>query len=142
MAFPAPLPSGAPEEFREIFLWNRFTGKFDIPMEPWYASSEDILKVLNRLRLTGSVVLPGTPVTLYTGAYTALSLMIHNPSSAAQTWLLFDGTTCLVGAAGVAIAAGAIMQKDLWWMPFAASVRIDSSSADVVFTLGGYIPFP
>lgn len=136
--FPAPLPKGAPAEFRNLMCYNEDTGKFDLPFVPWYLHVEDYLKVVNRLRLTGSVVAPGTPVTLYTGAYTALSLMVHNPSSAAQTWLLYDGATCLVGAAGVAIAAGVLFEKDLWWMPFAASVRIDSSSADVVFTLGGY----
>jgi len=139
MSFPPPLPRGAPEEFREIFLWNRDTGKFDIPLEPWYWFTEDYLKVKNRKRLTGSVVTPGTPVTLYTGTYTALSLLIHNPSTVTQTWLIYDDKTALVGAAGVQIAANAILQKELWWMPFETSVRIDASSAELVFTFGGYL---
>lgn len=138
MAFLPPLPTGAPEEFREIFLWDPLTGKFDIPLTPWYLSSEDYLKVANRKRLTGSVVMPGTPVTLYTGKYTALSLMIHNPNTVAETWLIYDDTTLLVGAAGVSIAAGVLFEKDLWWMPFETSVRIDASSAAVVFSFGGY----
>ncbi len=138
MSFPPPLKRGGPEEFRELMLYNEDTGKFDIPMTPWYLSTEDYLKVKNRLRLTGSVVTPGTPVTLYTGAYTALSFLVHNPATITHTWLISDGSTCLVGASGVALAAGAIFQKDLWFIPFATSVRIDSSSAEVVFTLGGY----
>jgi len=139
MAFSPPLPSGAPEEFREIFLWDEATGKFDIPLTAsWFLLNEEYLKVKNRRRLTGSVVTPGTPVTLYTGAYTALSLMIHNPTSNTQTWLIYDGTTCLVGATGVTIAANVLFEKDLWFMPFATSVRIDASSALVVFTFGGY----
>lgn len=139
MAFVPPLSSGAPEEFREIMLWNEATGKFDIPLTAsWFLLVEDYLKVKNRLRLTGSVVTPGTPVTLHTGAYTALSVMIHNPDSTAGTWLIYDGNTCLVGATGVAIAAGALFEKELWFMPFATSVRIDASSANIVFTFGGY----
>jgi len=139
MAFQPPLQNGAPNEFRELFMWDELTGKFDIPMAAsWFLLSENYLKIVNRLRLTGSVVTQGTPVTLYTGAYTALSLMVHNPTSNAQTWLIYDGATCLVGAAGVAIAAGVLFEKDLWWMPFATSVRIDASSALVVFTMGGY----
>lgn len=139
MAFTPPLPDGAPSEFREIFLWDEATGKFDIPLTAsWFLLVEDYLKVKNRLRLTGSVVAPGTPVTLRTGAYTALSLMVHNPTSNAQTWLIYDGATCIVGAAGVAIAAGVLFEKDLWFMPFATSVRIDASDPLVVFTFGGY----
>lgn len=139
MSFPVPLPNGAPEEFREIFLWNENTGKFDIPLTAsWFLLNEEYLKVKNRLRLTGSVVAPGTPVTLYAGAYTALSLMIHNPSSVTGTWLLYDGTVCLVGTSGVSIAAGALFEKELWFMPFATSVRIDASSPDIVFSFGGY----
>ena len=139
MAFPSPLPSGAPEEFREIFLWDEATGKFDIPLTAsWFLLVEDYLKVVARRRLTGSVVTPGTPVTLYTGAYTALSLMIHNPGSNTETWLIYDGDTALVGASGVSIAAGVLFEKELWWMPFETSVRIDASSTQIVFSFGGY----
>lgn len=138
MGFQPPLPRGAPEEFREIMLWDEATGKFDIPLSAFYLSVEDYLKVKNRLRLTGSVVAPGTPVTLYTGKYTALSLMVHNPDSAVHTWTIYDGNTCLVGATGIQIAANVLFEKDLWFMPFGTSVRIDASAATVVFTLGGY----
>lgn len=139
-SFTPPLKTGGPDEFRNILLYNRDTGHFDIPMEPWYLWMEDVLKVLNRLRLTGSVVTPGVPVTLYTGAYTALSFLVHNPDTVTQTWRILDGDTCIVGATGVAIAAGAIFEKDLWFMPFATSVRIDASLAVLVFTFGGYTP--
>lgn len=139
-SFTPPLSEGGPEEFREIMLWDRYTGKFDIPMEPWYLYSEDVLKVWNRKRLTGSVVTPGTPVTLYTGKYTALSLMVSNGTSMSQTWQIFDGNVELM--APIAIAANSLFEKDLWFMPFETSVSIDASDPSVIFTFGGYYITP
>jgi len=140
------LPSGVggPEEFRSILLYNEETGHFDTVLSKAhmeaYMHGEDYLKVKNRKRLTGSVVTPGTPVTLYDGAYIALSILIHNPDTVTNTWILYDGNTKLVGGNGVSIAAGAIHQKELTWVPFETSVRIDASSPNVVFNFGGYIP--
>jgi len=142
MSMSLPDGVGGPEEFKSILLYNPYTGRFDTPLSTThmeaYMRGEDYLKVANRLRLTGSVITPGTPVTLLEGPYTALSFWVHNPDTVTNTWVIYDGEEKLVGGDGVSIAAGAIHQKEFTWLPFMTSVRIDASSPNVVFNFGGY----
>ena len=113
-------------------------------------------KKKKRDRLTGHVAQPGSPVTLlgqyYTqGPFIAETIWICNGETVCAYAQLFDGlipltcrillapgTTCQVTVSNP--VAPNFLHLDLIWMPFFTAVNFDASSANVVCTVGGWIP--
>ena len=113
-------------------------------------------KKKKRDTLSGNVTASGTPVILQgnhytTGPFIAETLWACNGDTACGWFQILDGAiprTCRV-----LLAPGTLCQVTVnstkapnflnlspIWIPFFTSVRLDASSANVIVTLGGWIP--
>lgn len=113
-------------------------------------------KKKKRDRITGSVTTPGTPVTLTgqyytTGPFIAETVWACNGATECESFQILDGTTALTCDIYLAPGAFCCLECDTpkatnflnlspVWMPFFTAVNIDASSADVIVTMGGWIP--
>lgn len=113
-------------------------------------------KKKKRDRLTGSVLQPGSPVTLQgqhyrQGPFIAETVWICNGETECAYAKLFDGATpitCrILLAPGTACqvtvsdpVAPNFLHLDKVWMPFFTAVNFDASSVNVLCTIGGWIP--
>jgi hypothetical protein len=90
-----------------------------------------------RRQLNGTIATGSTPITIYSGRFTARSFIISNPTAGSITFQILDGTTTLV--------SGTISANGIWNMsdadlPFYTSVIFNASAATVIFTSGGFVP--
>lgn len=114
-------------------------------------------KKKKRDRLTGHVTTPGTAVTLvgeyYTqGPFIAEAIWVCNGDTTCHTFQILDGTTALTCNVVIAPSCDCCLDEDstkvpnfydfngLTWMPFFTAVNINSDSALVTVTMGGWIP--
>lgn len=113
-------------------------------------------KKKKRDRLAGSIVTPGTPITLQgqyytTGPFIAETIWICNGDTECGYVQILDGTiplTCrIILAPGVECSVSVsdtkapnFLNLSPIWMPFFTAVNIDASSPEVVVTMGGWIP--
>lgn len=113
-------------------------------------------KKKKRDRVTGSVTVPGTPVTLQgqfytTGPFIAETVWICNGETECSYAQILDGLVPLT--CRILLAPGTACQVTIdstkapnflnlspVWMPFFTAVNFDAGSVNVVATLGGWIP--
>ena len=93
--------------------------------------------IAKRRTVTGSVTAPGAVIAIFTGRFTARSIIVSNPTSSTQTFQIMDGTTTLISFSVSANANWQISDCDL---PFFSSVSFNCSSSSVIFTSGGFVP--
>ena len=94
--------------------------------------------IAKRRQVNGSVATGSTALALYTGRYTARSLIISNPDTVTHWFQVLDGATVLIAKTNVgANALVSIADADL---PFYTNVTFNSDSPVVVFTSGGFVP--
>lgn len=90
-----------------------------------------------RRQVTGSVAVGSTALALYTGRFTARSIIISNPDTSTHWYQVLDGTTVLIGKANLA-ANTQITMSDID-LPFYTSFSINSDSTLLIVTSGGFV---
>lgn len=96
-----------------------------------------------RDRVTGSVTIPNTPVTLQgiyytTGPFVAETILVCNGTTYTAVAQILDGVvplTCLFS-----IAAGVLVSITPVYLPFNTAVNFNSDDTHVICTMGGWIP--
>lgn len=93
--------------------------------------------IAKRRQVTGSVATGGVALVLFTGRFTARSLIVSNPSTSSITFTIQDGSTILISGTLAANSIWSISDVDL---PFYTSVTFNSSVTTTIFTSGGFVP--
>jgi len=127
------VPKG--DFFLMIMKRDATTGKLT-PVD-WSNIEAPGYKYNKRKRISGTVDTPGTAKTLYSGEFIAESIIIMNKGTASATATVIDGTETVLD---LVVSAEATLVLSPVFIPFTTNVTINSDSANVLFTFGGWTP--
>lgn len=91
-----------------------------------------------RRQVTGSVAVGSTAAVMFSGRYTARSIIISNPDTVTHWYQVLDGSTVLIGKTN--LSANAMVSVSDADLPFYTNVSFNSDSTLMVFTSGGFVP--
>jgi hypothetical protein len=96
------------------------------------------IEVPKRRRVTGTVDTGETKKALYTGRFTAHSIIVSNNSTSSVWFEIYDGDTLIIGRR--TLAANSTWEITDCDMVFYTSVGFNSDVTTTVFTSGGFVP--
>jgi len=101
-------------------------------------SKRVFLDVAKRRRITDTVDIGSTKKVLYTGRFTAMSVVVSNDSTSSVWFEIYDGDDKIIGRRN--LAANSTWEITEAWLPFYVSVGFNSDVTTTIFTSGGFVP--